>query len=524
MIRLLLSLFAILCFSTVYSQGIYSPDHITVIKIKFDATDWNHKLDSLKSRGKKERMSATVEIDGQVFEEVGVRYKGNSSYKNPRKHNKAKLPFNLKADYGNKKQTFPGGYETLKLSNVFMDPSFMREYLSYEIARKYMPAPLCNFAKVYVNDQYIGLFNSTQTVDAKLLEDSFGTSDGTFFKCDPEWEDVQTTPSGCKEGEFSSLYYIGDNPKCYEGWYELESKNKKEGFADLINLSKILNQSPDKIESVLNVDMTLWMHAFNHVLVNLDSYTGRFSHNYYLFKTPDGLMTPLIWDMNISFGGFRLDGEKQGELTNEELQQFSLFTHFKNKNLKRPLITNVLSNSFWRKVYIGHCRTILLENFANGEYLKKAEAMQAFIREEVKADPNRLYSFDNFEKSLHSTTEIWNTEIIGLEELMSVRTKSLLDHPIFKGKNPIMGEVRHEVANGNVTVKAQVKDAEKVWLMHRSSPKEPFKQVEMARTNDTYSLTIPKPIAGFQYYVIAEGDRLALCSPERASYVFYEVN
>lgn len=467
-------------------------------------------------------MAATVEIDGQVFEGVGVRYKGNSSYKNPKKHNKAKLPFNLKADYSHKKQSFPGGYETLKLSNVFMDPSFMREYLSYEIARKYMPAPLCNFAKVYVNDEYIGLFNNTQSVDEKLLEDSYGTSEETFFKCDPEWEDVKDTPAGCKESEFSSIYYVGDNPKCYEGWYELQSKEEKKGFADLINLSKILNQSPDKIESVLNVDMTLWMHAFNHVLVNLDSYTGRFSHNFYLYKTPDGLMTPMIWDMNISFGGFRLDGEKKGELTNQELQDFSLFTHFKNKNLKRPLITNVLANSFWRKIYIGHCRTILMENFSNGEYLKKAEEMQAFIRDEVKADPNRLYTFEDFERNLRSTTEIWNTEIIGIEELMKTRTENLLEHPIFKGKNPIMGEVNHKVADGKVTVTAMVKDAEMVWLMYRSSPKEPFKQVEMTNSAFIYSLTLPKP-AGFQYYIIAEGDRLALCSPERASYVFYEV-
>lgn len=522
MIRLLLFLFAILFFSTGYTQNLYSPDHIPVIKIKFDTKDWDKKLDSLKNGGKKERMVATVEIDGQVFEGVGVRYKGNSSYKNPKKHGKAKLPFNLKADYTDKKLTFPGGYETLKLSNVFMDPSFMREYLSYEIARKYMPAPLCNFAKVYVNDEYIGLFNNTQSVDAKLLQDSYNTNEDTFFKCDPEWEDVQTTPAGCKEGEFSSLYYVGDNPKCYEGWYEPQNKNEKQEFEDLIHLSKILNQNPDKIESVLNVDATLWMHAFNHVLVNLDSYTGRFSHNFYLYKTPDGLMTPMIWDMNISFGGFRLDGEKKGELTNEELQDFSLFTHFKNKNPKRPLITNVLTNSFWRKVYIGHCRTILMENFANGEYLKKAVEMQSFIRDEVKADPNRLYSFDDFERNLHSSSEIWNSEVIGIEELMKARTKILLDHPIFKGKNPIMGEIKHSVAAGKVTITAKVQDAQKVWLMHRSSTKEPFSQVEMTATADNYSLTLPKP-GGFQYYVIAEGDRLAVCSPERASYVFYEV-
>jgi hypothetical protein len=211
-----------------------------------------------------------------------------------------------------------------------------------------------------------------------------------------------------------------------------------------------------------------------------------------------------------------------GELTNQELQDFSLFTHFKNKNPKRPLITNVLTNPFWRKIYIGHCWTILKENFENGEYLKQAEKMQAFIKDEVKNDPNRLYSFEDFEHNLHTTTDVGNSEIIGVEELMKPRTKILLDHPIFHGKNPVVGEVKHNVSGSNVTITAKVKDAQKVFLMHRAGPVEPFQQVEMSAGAGSYSISLPKN-GGFQYYVIAEGDRLAVCSPERAAFVFYEV-
>lgn len=520
--KILLSCLAILCFSTVYAQGLYDPDHITVIKIQFKADNWNSLLDSLKTRGLKERMVATVEIDGKSYDGVGVRYKGNSSYKNPRKRNKQKLPFNLKANYVNKDQRFLGGYETLKLGNVFMDPSFVREAVSYEIARKYMPAPQSNFAKVYVNGQFIGLYSNTQSIDDKFLDDAFDTNNGSFFKCDPEWEDVLPPPPGCKEGEYSSLTYVGDDTKCYGGWYELESKSE-DGWKDLVGLSKTVSLTPEAIPAKLNVDMTLWMHAFNHVLVNLDSYTGRFSHNFYLYKTPDGLMTPLIWDLNISFGGFRLDGEKQGELTNEELQQFSLFSHFKNKNPKRPLITNILANPLWRKIYIGHCRTILMENFANGDYLKTAKQLQATINEAVKDDPNKLYSFGDFEKNLHHSVDIGSTTIIGIEELMKTRTESLLKHPLFNGKNPVISEVKHEVAAGKVNISAKVQDGQKVWLMHRQGPAEAFKQVEMTTaSNGVYAISMDKP-GSFQYYLIAEGDRLAVCSPERASYVFYEV-
>ncbi|MCC6724937.1 MAG: CotH kinase family protein, partial [Saprospiraceae bacterium] len=416
-----------------------------------------------------------------------------------------------------------GGYETLKLGNVFMDPSFIRENVSYDIARKYMPAPQCNFAKVYVNGEYIGLYSNIQSIDDKFLNETFGTTNGSFFKCDPEWEDVVPAPAGCKEGEYSSLTYVGDDSKCYGGWYELESKSE-DGWKDLVGLSKAVSLTPDAIPSNLNVDLTLWMHAFNHVLVNLDSYTGRFSHNYYLYKTPDGLMTPLIWDLNISFGGFRLDGEKMGELTNEEMQQFSLFSHFKNKNPKRPLITNLLANPLWRKVYIGHCRTILMENFANGEYLKMAEKMQETIKDAVNEDPNKLYSFNDFEKNLRHTVDIGSTSIIGVEELMKPRTESLLKHPLFNGKNPVITDVKHVAENGKVKISANVQDGQKVWLMYRQGPAQPFRQIEMSASgaNNIFSASVDKQ-GPIQYYIIGEGDRLAICSPERASYVFYEI-
>ncbi len=523
-------LFVALCFpffQTVPAQGLYDLDHIPVIRITFPESDWNNILDSLKTLNTKERLTATVVIDGKKYNNVGVRYKGNSSYNNPRSKGSKKLPFNLKADYQEKGQKFPGGYETLKLSNLFQDPSFVREALSYEIARKYMPASLCNFVKVYVNGEYFGIYNNTQSVDEKFLKEAYGTDKGAFFKCDPEWEETREMENSglvCQPTDKASLMYAGDDPDCYKGWYELKSKKEK-NWQELIFLTKMLNKHPEKIDSFINIDMVLWMHAFNSVLVNLDSYTGRLSHNYYLYKTPDGLFTPIVWDMNISFGGFRYDGEKQGALTDKELKEFSLFAHYKNKNPKRPLITNLLTNPLWRKIYVGHCRTIVLENFANGEYLKLAAKIQAFLDKEVKDDPYKLYSYEDFKKNLAKTVSIGLTNSIGVEELMKARTEYLMKHPLFNGKNPSVKKVEHRFADGKATITAQVLDGIAVYLAHRPDTKSSFQITEMANDGsqpELWSLNIEAE-KGSQYYLIAEGDRLAVCSPERASYEFYEI-
>ena len=132
----ILSLSIVYTFS--FAQSLYNPTSIKEIRLTFKNNDWDKYLDSVKKAGSESRLKGTMAIDGQKFENIGVRYKGNSSYFGSRKKGNIKLPFNIKLD---KKQKIEGKYETLKLSNVNRDPSFVREMLSYEIVSSYMPTP-----------------------------------------------------------------------------------------------------------------------------------------------------------------------------------------------------------------------------------------------------------------------------------------------------------------------------------------------------------------------------------------------
>jgi len=523
--RLFFILFAfVLTGLSASAQGLYDLEHIPEIKVTFEESNWEEELHRLKAEGNKDRLKAVVTIDGKEYKDCGVRYKGNSSYNNPKSKGVRKLPFNIKADYIDKEQSFPGGHETLKLANVFQDASFVREILSYEIARKYMPAPKCNFAKLYVNGEYIGLYNNTEDVDKLLLEEAFGSSKGTFFKCDPEYQTLRKLEArDCPITDKASLQFIGEDPECYEGWYELESKDKS-GWNELIGLTATLNNYPDQVENMINVDMTLWMHAFNNVLVNLDSYTGRLCHNYYIYKTPDGLFTPLVWDMNISFGGFRYDGLKKGELTNDELQKFSMFSHYKTRNKKRPLITNLLLNPLYRKIYIGHCKTIVDENFANGEYLKFATKVQGIIDLEVQNDPNKLYTYNDFKKNLSKSVNIGFSEIIGVQELMEERTIYLSEHPLFNGTNPVVESTDHKIDGIDVIFSAKINGAKKAYVAVRNSERDNYRYEEMTPSgNGNWSVAVTGQ-KGMQYYIVAEGDRLATCHPARNFYEHFTVD
>ena len=501
------------------AQDIYNIDTIQEIRIFFEEPDWDARLDSFKQLGNDERLVADVTINGKLYKDAGIRYKGNSSYFNIRKSGASKLPFNIKVNYKNKKQKLPGGYITLKLSNVFRDPSFLREILAYEIAGKYMPASRANFAKVYVNGKYLGLYHNSESVDDKFLDENFGNHKGTFFKCDPNWSAREF--SHCPVSDKASLMYLGHDSLCYLRLYEIKSKT---GWTDLMDLAKVLNKTPEKIESVLDINETLWMLAFNNVLVNLDSYSGRLCHNYYLYRDKTEVFHPVIWDMNLCFGGFRYTG-LGSPLSNEDMQTLSPFEHYKQKNQKRPLITNLLSIGLYRKMYVAHVKTMVEENFSNGFYMKRAKELQKMIDPHVREDSNKLYTYEDFMANLESSAKADKSTIIGIEELMNKRTEYLTNHPLLQKEDPVISEVAHIDYETSLAVQARVEKAEKVWLFYRYDDKGRFMRLEMFDDSghndelegDGFCGATPERKKGTQYYIVAEGEHSAMFSPRRAS-------
>ena len=83
----------------------------------------------------------------------------------------------------------------MKLSNGFHDPTFVREMLSYEIARDYMPAPKSTYANVFINGNQIGLYVCVQSIDDDFTNENFYERKGPFFKADVTYFQVPGCPS-----------------------------------------------------------------------------------------------------------------------------------------------------------------------------------------------------------------------------------------------------------------------------------------------------------------------------------------
>ena len=87
-------LFLILSSFITHSQTFYNSNAIQDIRIVFSQSNWDALLDAQEAGAGDYISAQSVTINGQVFNNVGVKYKGNSSY-NP---NYVKNPLHIELD------------------------------------------------------------------------------------------------------------------------------------------------------------------------------------------------------------------------------------------------------------------------------------------------------------------------------------------------------------------------------------------------------------------------------------------
>lgn len=520
--------------STLKSQSFYDIGTIQEIKIVFSQSNWDYMLDTAKAGDESYLMAQTVTINGTVFDSVGVKYKGNSTYK----ANQTKNPWHIELDTY-KPQDYQG-FKDIKLSNVAKDPSFLREVLTYEVARKYMVAPRSNYAVVYVNGSQIGLYSNSEAISKTFVKLHLSSNTETFIKCNP--------PAGAGPGttDYPNLVYEGTDSVDYYAGYELKSDH---GWDDLIAFTDTLKNHVAAIEEFLNVDQTLWMHAFNNGLVNLDSYSGGFAQNYYLYRMENGQFYPVVWDMNESFGQFSMTGSINLTNTTSKAQM----THLLHSNdASWPLIQKLLSVPMYKRMYLAHLKTIITENFTSNSgvnaslFYNRAQALYSLIDNAVSLDPNKLTTYAQFQSNI--TNDVTSGggggpggggpgggSSPGLKNLMDARATYLLGLSDLSATQPTISNVIANVpgalpASGFIT--ANVTNATAVYVHVRDSIDGRYIRNEMyddgqhgdgAANDGVFGASIYLQSVQKQFYIYADAATIGRFSPERAGFEYHTV-
>lgn len=525
--------FTVLLLQISNSQSLFNPEGITLIEITFENANWDQQLDDFYAADMNERLLATVEINGESFDSVGIRYRGGATYD----ADQGKNPMNIKLDYI--KNHDYQGTETLILNNGAKDPSFVREVLSHDIANIYMPSPRANYAKVFVNGNYHGLYVNTENVDKDFMALNFNSDrENTFFDCSPDGT-IAPPGAGCTEGLGSSLEYLGASVECYKDYYD-KTSDPVGGWNELVSLTEDIQNSSATIESSINIDRAIWMLAMQNLVVNLESYIGAIPENYYLFKDENDRFNTISTDYNETFGGDAEIEEGQGDLTLSELQ--NLDPLLRANDDQRPLLKLILQDARYKRQYVAHYRTMLQEMINSGWYATRAQELVNMISSDVMDDPNKLYTEAQFNSNLNSTTTIdYNGAMIdipGVSELMNQRLTYLSSHPEFVKTPPSITNIGNfpvdVTPNSNHTITAEITDADYVYVGYRSNLNEIFQKAEMfddGNHNDgtagdgIYGGDIFVGLEGAQYYIYAENSTtdVGAFSPERAEEEYYNL-
>jgi len=362
------------------SAGLYDMSTFRTIFLRFEnTTDWEDELAAFY--GTDVEIGATVIVDGTTYKDVGVHFRGASSFRMV--PDGVKRSLNLSFNFVDKKQRLLG-YRTLNLLNGNGDPTFMRAVLYGEISRHYIPTAKMNYVRVVINGEDWGAYINSQQVNSDFTREFFNATKGARWK----------TP-GSPRGR-AGMEYLGEAPSLYKRLYEIKTDDTPQAWTDLIHLFRVLNETPpDKLERalapILDVDGVLKFLAVEVALANSDGYWTRAS-DYNIYQDPKGVFHVFPHDFNeglmeesFGFGG------SSGPLLDPLVSL---------NDPSKPLRSKLLAVPALRAKYLGYVKEIA-EKWLDWRVLEPmVNQYRALLTDEMKVDTRKLYTTEAFQAGI----------------------------------------------------------------------------------------------------------------------------
>ncbi|MBK1875949.1 CotH kinase family protein [Pelagicoccus mobilis] len=373
--------------------GFYDTSVVQTISIAFEESNWRTILD--ENYADATFLAGEVTYDGFSYPEVGIRYKGNTSYRQAGEKKSIAIDMEyLDANFDIM------GYESFNFNNAHNDESMMREALYFNSIKDYCISPAGGFINLEINGENWGLYSNAQQQDGVLIEEWFDDYDGD------RWKAASGTGAGGGDtgpgggggrppgggggggGQFASgdvaLMYLGDNSSDYPSEYELKKDGTGDAWGNLIAVAKLLDETDpsssnyrETMETKFAVDEWLWFIAAENIFTDADGYYSK-GRDYQIYFDPEaGRMHPVEHDGNEAF--------TVGQETLSPLDSAN--------DPNRPVIYKFLNDPELKQRYFAHFRTILDEKF-NPEYMDTLiEAYRTVISSAVDDDPKRGFTF-----------------------------------------------------------------------------------------------------------------------------------
>lgn len=286
--------------------------------------------------------------EDQVARNVGIRSRGTGSRSGTKPG--LRVDFNI---YDVAQQFL--GLKSVVLRNNVQNPTHLHERLGMQLfARLGLPAPRQAHARLYVNDEYVGLYSIVENVDKKFLARHFNQDNGYLYEYDYDPED---RPYRFESRGSSPSAYL---PKPFKPATH-ETDPDPRPLAEMVRVIAEASNAefPRAIARYVDVDRRMIHTAIESVLSEVDGFVGDYGmNNFFLYRFEGGTRSTILpWDKSEAFKG----GVARSIWHNvDDVPSW----------LQNRLMTRAMLSPEWRSLYLdtlGRCADIVSEPAPAGE-------------------------------------------------------------------------------------------------------------------------------------------------------------
>jgi spore coat protein H len=365
------------------SDAFFDDSVLHEIRLNMNAKDWQTLKDNFLDNT---YYPTDFRWRDQALRNVGIRSRGTGS------RSGVKPGLRVDFDRYTSGQTFLG-LKSFVLRNNTQDPSNMHERLSMLMFRRIgEPAPREAHAKLFINDQYSGLFTIVESVDKVFLKRNLGEDNGYLYKYDYP---VDGTPYRFEDKGSDPAAYVPlpFKPETHE------DSPKPEFVAQLV---QTVNQSSDaNFKSAVGAYLDL-QKFLRHVAVEVfvgdyDGFIGNYGiNNFYFYRFDNQKLFQFIpWDKSEAF--------KAGPTSSVFHNISDVPDSVKNRLMTRALSFPDLYNQFLDLlIQCANSAAELTAGDTRGWFEREVQKEYDQIKDAAHADTEKPYSNDSFEAEIQN--------------------------------------------------------------------------------------------------------------------------
>ncbi len=289
--------------SAAAGADLFESSFVHEITVSFAQEDYDAMIQIYKDSGEKDWIEATVTVDGDTYDDVGMRLKGNSSIMGLRDGARSRgpganssaaepegLPWLIRLDKNVEGQNHEGIVDLVVRSNT--SETALNEAVSLELLEMAGLASQDAVAvKFSVNRSETVLRLVTELPNDLWMEEHFDDS-GALYKAE-------------STGDYS---YRGDAPESYEEIFDQEAGKDNADLTPLIEFLDFVNNADDAtfnegLPDRLDLESFATYLAMEELLGNFDDIDGPGNNSYLYYDPATGTFTIVPWDHNLAFGG-----------------------------------------------------------------------------------------------------------------------------------------------------------------------------------------------------------------------------